>query len=231
MSSKTKPTKGTSITLLPEEKTLADEIREQLGRLEQAIRDDTFKPKDIDELGDKASKLHQLLKRRGCEPKHHKYMLANREVPVSDPEFYRHVHPVQDLLKFLENERANDDPVDSTIGEEFLLKVHSRRWGHEDSYRLRRTKTGWQVHHISLETNVAPDGRKGRAGGSGLYAILDHDSINYPEALPIYLEHVWNEAATRGLSKAEVQKALDSLSKWISTCEKASPGGIFESLK
>lgn len=43
-------------------------------------------------------------------------MLENRGVPVEDIEFYNHIHPVDDLLKFIDDINANDDPEDTTIG-------------------------------------------------------------------------------------------------------------------
>lgn len=69
------------------------------------------------------------LKVSGNEPKHHKYMLENRVVPVEEIEFYNHIHPVDDLLKFIDDINANDDPEDTTIGKKFTLKIYTRRWG------------------------------------------------------------------------------------------------------
>lgn len=72
------------------------------------------------------------LKNSGCEPKHHKYMLENRGVPVEDVEFYNHIHPVDDLLKFIDDVNANDDPEDTTIGEnEAIAGYHGATKGRE----------------------------------------------------------------------------------------------------
>lgn len=55
-------------------------------------------------------------------------MLENRGVSVEDIEFYNHIHPVDDLLKFIDDVNANDDPEDTTIGKKFTLKIYTRRW-------------------------------------------------------------------------------------------------------
>lgn len=167
-----------------------------------------------------ATELHKLVK-----PKHHKYMLANRGVSPEDPAFYDHIHPVEDLLKFIEDPHANDDPEDQTIGHEFTFRVYSRRWGHDDQYRVRRTATGWDVHHIAI------GGSCDKQGKPFLFMNFDQDSINYPEELPGYFEWLWMQAAEQGLTHDEVQSGLDQLAAWVSNCERQSPAGIFVGFK
>lgn len=59
-------------------------------------------------------------------------MLENRGVPVEDVEFYNHIHPVDDLLKFIDDVNANDDPEDTTIGEnEAIAGYHGATKGRE----------------------------------------------------------------------------------------------------
>lgn len=31
------------------------------------------------------------------------------------------------------------------------FKVYTARWGHEDTYTIRRTYEGWYVRHISIK--------------------------------------------------------------------------------
>ena len=86
-----------------------------------------------------AVKLHKIV-----QPKHHKYMLENRGVPPDDPEFYNHIHPIEDLLAYMDNPHANDDPEDQTIGHEFKIRVFSRRWGKMCCLRRVRAPRIWR---------------------------------------------------------------------------------------
>lgn len=167
-----------------------------------------------------AVEVHKFVK-----PKHHKYMIENRECSPDDPEFYNHFHPVEDLLAFIDDPHANDDPEDQTIDHEFKFRVYSRRWGHYDTYTIKRTVEGWNISFMA-------EGAKSKEDGSpGLYKCLNHDSINYPEELPGYLEWLWRKAEERGLSHKEVQASLDALAEWVSNCEKTTPRGIFREWK
>ncbi|MCL2165647.1 MAG: hypothetical protein FWH55_14955 [Oscillospiraceae bacterium] len=170
------------------------------------------------EMAKKAYSLHHKLKARNLEPRHHKYMLKNRDVPVDDEEFYNHIHPVEDLLAFINNPEANNDPEDSTIGEKFDFDIFTRRWGHIDSYTLVRTDSGWLISGGSAYDRNECD----KCGNEGVFSALNHDSVNYPQQLGSYLEAIWNCAA-EGANKDSVQHALSSLSKWISYCEKTTP--------
>jgi len=201
-----------------------DDVRSQMRKREgvDAVQ--------LDRLAKVAHELHMSLANRGHEPRHHKYMIENRDAAPNTEEFYRHVHPVEDLLKFIEDESANDDPVDVTIGDTFDFSVYSRRWGHNDRYRLTRTKTGWVVASFQ-EVPVGRDGRVGRKAGTGLFHLLDHDSINYPEELPGYLDWLWERAAEDGLSHEVVQEAVTELANWVSACERATPKGVFGGFK
>lgn len=223
--------KGPPVQLTDEERALAEDIRQRLTTILTSLRQHAkINPKDIDVMGAQAHKLHMSLKGHGHEPQHHKYMLKNRGVPPTDPEFYNHVHPVEDLLGFLANQNANDNPVDLTIGQSFSFPIYSRRWGHIDSYKVTRTSSGWTFHHMQ-DVAAGRDARVGGKSGTGLFELLDHDSINYPEELPGYFEWLWEQAADRGLDAGEVQSALTDLADWVSLCEKNSPQGVFESFK
>jgi hypothetical protein len=39
-------------------------------------------------------------------------MIKNRQSQPDEPHFYMHYHPIEDLLKFLDDPHANDDPVE-----------------------------------------------------------------------------------------------------------------------
>ena len=164
--------------------------------------------------------LHMKLRERGIEPKHHKYMLKNRGVPVEDKEFYNHIHPVEDLIAFINDPDANNDPVDSTMGESFDFRVFTRRWGRYNRYQLIRTENGWKI--TGDLTNSQEDMLSDKKGLPHMYDELQHDWVTYPYNFGDYLEKVWNSAA-EGANKDEVQQALNSIAEWISSCEKTSP--------
>jgi hypothetical protein len=172
------------------------------------------------EMVDKAGQLHKLVK-----PKHHKYMLVNRGVSPDDPEFYNHIHPIQDLLAFMKDPHANDDPEDQTIDHEFSFRVYSRRWGHDDKYEVKRTSEGWEIRYFVI------GGLCNKKGQPFLFENLDHDGINYPEELPGYMQWLWDQAKEQGLSHEQVQEALDQLSNWVSLCEKNTPKDVWEGFK
>jgi hypothetical protein len=173
-----------------------------------------------EEMVSKAVELHKLVK-----PKHHNYMINNRGVSPDDPEFYNHVHPIEDLLKFINDPHANDDPEDQTIGHEFDFNVFSRRWGHNDRYRIKRTSSGWDVSYIAIG---GPCNKKGQPF---LFENLDHDGINYPEELPGYMEWLWDQSQELGIPHERVQEAINQLAEWVNLCEKNSPKGIWEGYK
>jgi len=177
-------------------------------------------------MAEGAHRLHIELTQSGQAPKHHKYMYENRGVPPDSLEFYEHVHPVEDLLKYLADEHANDDPEDVTIGKAFQFKVFSRRWGHDDVYHMTRTKTGWDVTYISI------GGPCDKSGKPYLFANLQQDAIDYPAGLGGWLEWLWHRAKEDGLTAAQVQSSLDQLAQWVRNTEQSSPnGGVWEGYK
>lgn len=105
------------------------------------------------------------------------------------------------------------------------LEVYSRRWGHNDSYTVTHAATGWNVSYLSI------GGLCDKQGKPYLMENLDHDSINYPEALGEYMEWLWQKVKEQNMTDAEVQEELNKIGLWIQTTEKASPGGIFSEFK
>ncbi len=198
---------------------LRSEIENDLNDIRKAMNEsqlDSINSK-IKVLGKKAHQLHLKLKESGNEPKHHKYMYQNRSVSPDTAEFYEHIHPVEDLLKFIDDPSANDDPIDQTIGAEFEFPVYSKRWGHEDNYKIKRTKDGWEVNYSAI------GGNSDKTGYPYLFKNLEQDGIEYPNSLGKKMEWLWEEAKENGLSKDAVQKALSELAEWISEVEKKSP--------
>lgn len=186
------------------------------GKLTQNDRQVIFK-----EMGQTAHLLHMSL---APKPKHHNYMIKNRGLDPSDPNFYMHIHPVEDLLAYLEDIHANDDPQEQTIGHVFHFEIYTRRWGHYDHYKLTRTETGWDFTGNATFNNGLCD----PSGKPFLFKTLDHEFVNYPHDLGEYLSYLWQAANDRGLSPEQVQESLTNLSKWIEICESSTPKGIFK---
>lgn len=166
-------------------------------------------------MSEAAHKLHMQLE---PQPRHHAYMIENSGMEADHPEFYSHIHPVQDLLKYLEDTTANDDPIDHTIGKKFDFIVYSNRWGHKDNYALTRTKDGWFVEHL---TYSGEDKRNEEM--KVLYRAMQHESISFPRNVDSYLNSIWVLAKEKGLSHEEVQEMLTKVANWISETEMNAP--------
>lgn len=220
------------ITLTPEQTALKSQLKELYDKVWRHIEsdqellfcDDALN-KLYSDMAHTAHELHISLEKSGYKVKHHKYMLENRGCSPEDERFYEHVHPVQDLLKFTEDVHANDDPEDKTIGDTFTMKVYTRRWRHYEHYLITRTKKGWDIQAVATSYTCRKDASK------GVNKLLEHDSVCYPKQINEFFKWLWDRAAEDGLSKAEVQKAITQLGKWISECEMSAPrDGVFEGL-
>lgn len=220
------------ITLTPEQTALKSQLKELYDKVWRHIESDqeflfcdNALNKLYSDMAHTAHELHVSLEKSGHKVKHHKYMLENRGYSPEDERFYEHVHPVQDLLKFTEDVHANDDTEDKTIGDTFTMKVYTRRWGHYDHYLITRTKTGWDIQAVATSYTCRKDASK------GVNKLLEHDSVCYPKQINEFFKWLWERAAEDGLSKVEVQKAINQLGKWISECEMSAPrDGVFEGL-
>lgn len=218
-----------SIELNGNEQSIRDQLVDLVHQVRESISNhEQWGEKQINRYSTMAKLAHQLhmsLSARGIEPKHHKYMLENRGVPVEDIEFYNHIHPVEDLIRFIDDPDANNDPEDCTIGEEFSFRIYTRRWGHFDSHSITRTSSGW----LFKGAQSTSSGKCNKNGDPSLYMTLDHDSVCYPANIRIFFERIWDKASD-GLSKEDVQQAITDVANWINTCEKSVPRGIFEDL-
>lgn len=175
----------------------------------------------IDEMSSLAKQLHDSLTESGNPPRHHGYMIENRGCSPDSKDFYRHPHPVEDLIRFTLDVNANDDPEDVTLGVEFDIHIYSRRWGHDDTLTLERTESGWAVS--SMEGRVECD----RAGSPALYDHMDHESIAYPRSVGMWFEELWEKAASEGLDEGGVGRGLKAIANWINETEKSAPSGHF----
>jgi hypothetical protein len=105
------------------------------------------------------------------------------------------------------------------------LRVYSRRWGHPDLYRIRKTDTGWHISHIVIGVDCDTKGQP------YLFKNLVHDSVNYPADLGGYMDYLWRQAHTHSWTEKQIQPKLNALGRWISKIEFDSPKGIFEAYR
>lgn len=164
---------------------------------------------------------HSLHMELDPNPKHHHYMITNRGMEPEDPEFYNHIHPVEDLLKYLADTSANDDPIDLTMGDTFEFQLYSSRWGHYDSYGVKRTQNGWDISHLSYRGEDIVHEEM-----TVLYSAMRHDSISFPRDVDIYMHSIWERAKDEGLTHEEVQEMLNQVAEWISLTEKSAPRSL-----
>lgn len=211
------------LELTGDEISLRDGLAELLSEIESKLLHASLETRESTFLtmAEKAYELHASLKNRGHEPQHTRGMLENRKwsdnAEPGTTEFYCHIHPVEDLLNWIDNPWESVDPVDCTMGDKFEIEVHSNRWNHKDIYSLKRTQTGWDVS--GLRGTVASD----RGGNPGVFELLEHDFIDYPHRLEERLESLWLNARDKGLSHEQVQEGLVALAEWINLVERNKP--------
>ena len=105
------------------------------------------------------------------------------------------------------------------------LEICSRRWGHNDTYIVNKTSTGWWIHHITR------GGDCDKRGHPHLFEIFDNDGVNYPESFGGYMEWLWEQSEERNMSDDEIQENLAILGRWIQQVEKSSPRGLWQNYK
>lgn len=206
------------VILNEQQEKLREEITEYLMLLKGTSEMEDNK---IDELYEKmALAAHTLHMQLEPKPKHPRYMIKNRGVDPEDKAFYDHIHPVEDLLSYLDDTSANDDPVDLTLNGEFYMNIYTRRWGHDDRYKLVRNSDGWYVDYLTYQ------GQAGRDAEPMLSDSLKHDSVSYPRNLDLIMEDIWVRAQDEGLTHEKVQEMLNEVADWISITERNYPEDI-----
>ena len=216
-----------SIRLLEEENDLKNKIQCNLKRLFDRRRLELNRQEILRVILENAKyclELHKSLKARGYPPIHSKYMIRNRKVHTSESlQFYKHVHPQEDLIKFIDNPRSNIEDTnkpDKTMGVEFKIDIYSCRWGHDDCYILQRNIDGWYFSNL-----MEYEGQCNFEGDPYLYKALEHDDIAYPHDIRYYLSSIW-QRADNGESLENVQDMLNKIADWINNTERSSPRDI-----
>jgi len=99
------------------------------------------------------------------------------------------------------------------------LTVYSKRWGHDDTYEIKRTEKGWYVGHLAI------NGEANKRAEPILFNNFRQDSIAYPNDLPDYMEFLWESSIDK--DENWIQERLDEISEWIKTVEKNCPDSEF----
>jgi predicted ATPase len=97
-----------NVPLEPREAQLRDDLARRIRQFDMSADSDT-RVRQLAKMRDIAVELHSLLKVRGHEPQHSKQMLENRRCHPDNPDFYLHIHPLQDLLQM--TSRCTSDEV------------------------------------------------------------------------------------------------------------------------
>lgn len=98
--------------------------------------------------------------------------------------------------------------------QEFKLRVYSRRWGHDDIYKLWRADAGWKVQFIQIGGQCDPAGRP------YLFENLEHDAIQYPPDLAQRMHRLWREAPM--MTTEEIQSRLEMIADHLRAHEQAA---------
>lgn len=210
-----------STQLTPAQEKLHNELQDIFNDMKRVIFTERSRANEAPGLLKKASSiaqdLHDSLEASGNPPKHSSHMINARKGQSNQEKFYDNYHAIEDLLKIIDDSDAFKEPDDITLNKPFTLKVYTRRHRHFDDYNLTRTKSGWDISHMSI------DGPCDKTGDPYLFKNFHQDSVQYPESIGDALQWLWDQAATEGLTVEELQAELDLLSKWLETIEKSVP--------
>ena len=159
----------------------------------------------------------------GHLPIFNKYLLFNRGINPEQKtvEFYDHYDCLKAMLDEIRGKgQSMQIKSDETLEKDLTFEVYTRRWGHADRYRMKRTIDGWNCSHIAI------NGKCGKNGEGALLANLHHDCVFFPEDGVKYgMEELW-EAADEGEVDLEgLQERLQQVADWISHVEKAVGAG------
>lgn len=176
-----------------------------------------FDAEKLNEIYDELKSVIPIL-HWGALPIIDKWLMINGgRLPEDDLiDFYNHYHTLTALYKELKGEGKCMSTIgDDTLDKEMTFSVYSRRWGHKDNYRIKRTVNGWYVSHIAINGECDKD------GSNILFANLKQDYIFYPEdAIKHAMEKLWEEADEGELDLEELQERLQQVADWITALEK-----------
>ncbi|UAL47733.1 hypothetical protein K7887_01785 [Sutcliffiella horikoshii] len=141
-------------------------------------------------------------------------------------EYYEHFHTIEDLYRVIyENAEIEWNSIegDINLNSPLKMRVFSSRWGHYDTYSVKRTMKGWNFKHLSYDVDCSKDGTINSTKEDGLYNILAHDSIQYPyDGVRYALRTLWKIADSTSMSSKELEIKLQDIADWINAVEKAT---------
>ncbi|MBV6682345.1 hypothetical protein KV679_01425 [Bacillus sp. JRC01] len=206
-------------------KTIEKEYKEMKSHFESFKVNYDFIKQKLNQLTDASYKLHWYYL-----PVYDEDFIINRDIiPEKDlNEFYNHYHSIEDLYRYIfEPTKAFDwrsTGGDLNLGYKLDFKVFTCRWGHYDNYTFIRLYNGWKISAMIGAIDCSPNGEAISAKEpSGLYYILNQDSVQYPEdGVKYALSNLWKDADNNEMSLEELQDKLHDVANWISEVEKAT---------
>lgn len=144
-------------------------------------------------------------------------MINSRKIPEdSIIDFYYKYHMLEMILKEIYGEgEYMSIEGDNNLDKEMIFPIYSRRWGHVDNYRIKRTIDGWEVGFFTIDKNSDKDGE------GALFRTLYQEGVFFPEeGVSHALEVLWHEAEEAGLTIDELQSKLIEIAEWISEVNK-----------
>lgn len=211
---------GEPLKLEGDECSLHEELKKIYEQIIKALQtpSDSKDPKSLlNQAGETAHQLHTKLTDRDEEPPHQPYMIRNRGMSSDHPDFYKHLHPIEDLLSWIEAPNSIEISKDTTIDQEFTFTIEKTWRDGPLNIKLKRTPSGWEVSSLGY-----PVTRTNRGGVPYFYYILDQEKVSYPADLKYNLEGVWKNGAN-GSSFEELQEEVSALDKWVSGVDASNP--------
>ena len=127
-------------------------------------------------------------------------------------EYYNNFYTLKDLVKWIKNEEKWEPSFkgDCNLDQDMNFSVYTRRWGHRDCYRIKRTINGWSIQAIAI------NGDSKKNGEGKILENLRHDYIFYYESgVNEAFEYLWNMADDHEMTVSELAKKLQDIDDWI----------------
>lgn len=152
-------------------------------------------------------------------------IIDNRDVSPEDDivTYYNNFHSLQDLYKIIDSSPDYWKTLkgDINLNQVCNFAVYTKRWGHEDVYKVKRLYNGWYVENISISGSSAPDGRALNPNSKGGFlANFNQDFVDYPDQFHSVIKRLWELADETEMDIKELQIKLSEVARLISEVEK-----------
>lgn len=145
------------------------------------------------------------------------YMEQEELIPEDNiPKYYNDLYTIKDLVKWIRNDEKWKPSFkgDCNLDQDMDFSVYSRRWGHRDCYRIKRTIDGWSIRAIAIH------GKSKKNGEGKILENLNHDNIFYPkEEIKEAFACLWSMADESEMTVGELSAKLQDIADWISGIE------------